>query len=273
MDILSHVLLKVHKWVERVVSLAVIFRSFFAKWCNDFCLENEKHSSGAFLQLWRYPCCVAAHVLSDLLGVQFCSPLSKLQGHTFIYEIKKETAARTHHRGLLRIAWWCRMDPARLEPLTSAPPKKKKGSTQKQTLTSKKSNKQVKVVTFWNARQLNSKSRLWSACKMPKFCINSWDERSKIDLSYCILVWLRLPEEKCWFVDWVHVSSKHKPSQGKTQLPYQMSHKKVGKMVLPSRTSPHFSSPVWNLILSQFTTIYSFSFPCFLKRSFIFFLL
>lgn len=139
MDTLSLFLLKVNNWVERVVSLAIIFFSFFAKspkWCNDFCLENEKHSLASLLQLWCYPCCVAAHVLTDLLGVQFCSPLSKLQGHTFICEIKKETAVRTHHRGLLRIDWWCRMDPARLEPLTSAPQKKKtrkKGVQQRNT--------------------------------------------------------------------------------------------------------------------------------------------
>lgn len=74
--------------------------------------------------------------------------------------------------------------------------------------------------------------------------------------------------------------SNKKCSQGETQHLYQMSLKKKKKeaeTVLPSLTSPHSNLLVWNLILSQFTTIYSISFPYVffspLELGFIFFFL
>lgn len=41
-----------------------------------------------------------------------------------------------------------------------------------ETLTSKATNEQVKVVTFGNARRLNNITRFGSACKMPGFGIS-----------------------------------------------------------------------------------------------------
>lgn len=168
---------------------------------------------------------------------------------------------RRHHKGL-PIDWWCRMDPARREPLTSAPQKKKKNVFNTETLTSKKSNKQVKVVTFTNARQLNSKSRFevhvkcQSSASTPEMKVARWIH---LTVSLCGLEYQKNNVD-LW-TECMEALSNKNAVKVKHSISIKRAMKKEAKTVLPSLTSPHSNLLVWNLILSQFTIIYSISFP------------
>lgn len=126
---LSLFLLKVNNWVERVVSLAVIFFSFLAKRPNDvtiFVLKMRNIAEQCSFCCGLLLVCSSSSLDRSARSV-ILQPVEQIAGsHIYSMRSKKRKAVRTHHRGLLRIDWWCRMDPARLEPLTSAPQKKKK---------------------------------------------------------------------------------------------------------------------------------------------------